>query len=62
MHMTCVGNVDSAANGVKIVCEATIASMAVLAQTLKHGMIGVRQTSDHYSIVGHMSQWGALKH
>ena len=48
MHMTCVGNVDSAANGVKIVCEATIASMAVLAQTLKHGMLGVRWTSDHY--------------
>ena len=62
MHMTCVGNVDSAANGAKIVCEATLASKTVLAQTLKHGMLGVRWTSDHYSIVGHMSQRGALKH
>ena len=62
MHMTCGGNVDSAANGAKIVCEATIASMTVLAQTLKHGMLGVPWTSDHYSIVSHMSQQGALIH
>ena len=46
----------------KIVCEVTLASKTVLAQTLKHGMLGVRWSRDHYSIVGHIFQRGALKH